>query len=118
MGAARPAPAGNPGKGSVMRAILAIAVLVAATVFAFPAAGQNLPCAPRAKIAEALKSVNETQRAIGTMKTNAGATLVLELWVAPGGGYTVLLSRSDGISCLLAAGKNMVLKPAATPSSI
>jgi hypothetical protein len=80
----------------MMRALLIIPLLLAA-----PAAAQAVNCAPRAKVAPLLGAqYNEAPHAMGLSREG----LVMELWAAPSGTWTVTMTRADGLLCILASG--------------
>ncbi len=77
-------------------------LLAAALALAAPAAAaQAAQCMPRAVALAALTERHgETRRGIGL---DARGT-VMEVFAAEGGGWTVLVTRPDGTSCLVASG--------------
>ncbi|MCA0995328.1 hypothetical protein [Alloyangia pacifica] len=70
-------------------------------------------CLPRAALVERLKSeFGERQIAFGLQSPET----LFELWGSEdSGGYTLLLTRSDEISCVISAGGALVLVPQPPP---
>ena len=92
-------------------ALIACAVL--SSTAAAQAAGANPPCSPRQAIIDRLANkYAETSVAIG-MASNGG---VLEVLAAneDGGSWTIIVTMPNGMSCLLAAGKNFEMLQGAT----
>ncbi|MFO1174722.1 MAG: hypothetical protein U1E48_05880 [Paracoccaceae bacterium] len=97
--------------------MLCKSLMTAALVFGAAALGppafagpiETLPCFQRADIVEALtKSYREQPAGFGLQ----GTDLMVELWYAPESGtFTILLSRPDGISCLLVSGGDWQPQP-------
>ncbi len=87
----------------MFKRIFTAALLFGAAAHAPPAEAQTA-CGPRADIVKRL--------AEGYSEQLAGAGLqnprqMIEVWAAPGGGtFTVLVSRADGLSCIVATGDN------------
>lgn len=75
------------------------AALILATQQGF---AQGAQCAARAQVVQALaETYGETRRAIGL----AGDQLVMETFAsAESGSWTILVTRPDGVSCLVASG--------------
>jgi len=66
-------------------------------------------CAPYRQMAEILsRRFGETPRAFGLV----GADRILQLFTAPGGSWTILVTAGSGRSCILAAGENWEDLPA------
>ena len=92
-------------------ALIACAVL--SSTAAAQAAGANPPCSPRQAIIDRLANkYAETSVAIG-MASNGG---VLEVLAAneEGSSWTIIVTMPNGMSCLLAAGKNFEMLQGAT----
>lgn len=69
------------------------------------------PCGPRAGIVEQLSARHsENQVALGL----ADSGQVMELWMGPGGSWTLLASLPSGTSCVVAAGEQLQLLPPQT----
>lgn len=67
-----------------------------------PAMAQQPMCAPRAKVLEALATqYSETPRAFGL--NDAGS--MVELAVSESGSFTLLVTRPDGITCIITGGE-------------
>jgi hypothetical protein len=79
---------------------LAVAVPMA------PAIGQKLqgqlPCGKRKDLIEVLKK-NYGERAVAHGLANSGA--VAEVYVGPGGTWTIVATSPNGVSCLIGAGE-------------
>ncbi len=78
------------------------AILVAAVLGTTPAEAQQVPCAPRDIVVERLKSgYGESPAGLGIQSSGQ----LIEVWAAPGTGtWTVLMSRPDGNTCVVASG--------------
>ena len=82
------------------------ALLLGAVAVASPALADQAPtaCGPHADVIKALGSkFHETQSA--TALTSAG-TLLEVLTADDGATWTIIVSRPDGLSCVVAAGQN------------
>ncbi len=88
------------------RAIAAAAAIWAA--FFMPAAAaqqqQQMPCAQRSAVVAGLSSPEHNERPIYRGIANDN---MVELWMADGGGFSVIITRPDGLACMLAAGTAM-----------
>jgi hypothetical protein len=74
--------------------------LVAAV--AAPAVAGGTYCAERSQIAERLTSGYSEQLVGGGMQSQNG---LIEIWTTPAGEtWTILMTRPDGISCVMASG--------------
>ena len=72
-----------------------------AALAAIPAPAQAARCAPRADALSALtERYGETRRGIGLDSRGT----VMEVFAAEGGGWTILVTRPDGTSCMVASG--------------
>lgn len=84
---------------------LLIPAMLAGTVLTVPtgAAAENA-CAERARIVDQLKSkYDESHRASGLESD----TKMVEIWTSSKSGtWTILITSTDGISCIAAAGRN------------
>lgn len=104
VGAAHHAPAPDP-KGYFMermkKAVLTGAVL--ALTFAGPALAQSNNCAPRDKVVDRLAAkYGETRQSIGLGTDNA----VVEVFASDDTGtWTITVTRTDGMTCLVASGQ-------------
>lgn len=88
--------------------LTACAIALASPAFA------EATCMPRDELAKALaEQYDEQQRFIGL---SADSNL-FELWVSPGGSFTLLLTGANGQTCIVAAGNagNII---AATPQGV
>ena len=83
-----------------------VALLLGAVAIGHPAAADQTPtaCGPHTDVIKALGSkFHETQSA--TALTSAG-TLLEVLTANDGATWTIIVSRPDGLSCVVAAGQN------------
>jgi hypothetical protein len=62
-----------------------------------------VPCGPRESVIEALERIGEKPVGIGLAGNDGKA--VIELTVAPDGSWSVLVSDTDGRTCLVLAGQ-------------
>lgn len=87
---------------SFVRQIGISAIMVSAVVGASPTAAQAATCAPRDAIIERLKiGYGEGPAGFGIQSSGQ----LIEIWAAPGTGtWTVLMSRPDGKTCVVATG--------------
>jgi hypothetical protein len=92
-----------------------LAVTFAAT--ALPATAQTNYCAERTQIAERLASGYSEQLVGGGMQNQNG---LIEVWTTPSGNtWTILMTRPDGISCVMATGTDWYSrKPAIEPAGV
>ncbi len=82
------------------------ALLLGAVAISSPAAAEQPPaaCGPHTEVIKALgDKFHETQSA--TALTSAG-TLLEVLTASDGSTWTIIVSRPDGLSCVVAAGQN------------
>lgn len=100
--------------GRKLVAFLSCALFVTAATPTFAAQPSN--CGPHADLVKALSDkFGETPSA--TALTDAGG--LLEVLAADDGStWTILLSRPDGLSCVVAAGENWQDKPDRTATAI
>lgn len=96
---------GVPKKGKDMKLAIALIAALAAT----PALSQTA-CAPRDDVVDLLaERHDESPRAAGLV--NGG--VLLEVWAADNGSWTIFLTDPHGISCMVAAGEDFSMSPAA-----
>ena len=90
--------------GAVIRLIVIFAGLIALWMLVWPAkADASIQCASHAKMtAFLIEKYNEAPRANGTINS----TNIMEMYVSMQGSWTVLLTRNDGLACIVAAGQN------------
>ena len=88
--------------------IAPIALVFGLGVIALPAFAQST-CAPRDHI------VTELEKSYGERNTGAGlkgSDAIYEIWTsADSGTWTILLTKADGISCVVAAGEHWLEMP-------
>lgn len=97
----------------ILRAAAAGAVLFAQAAAAQTATVQA-GCGNRVKMAEKLvEQFGEAQTGAGVVGSNA----ILEFWRSKDGSWTILMTRADGLSCIIAAGDhwNEVRRPVGNP---
>ncbi|MDJ0826995.1 MAG: hypothetical protein QNJ16_15990 [Rhodobacter sp.] len=81
-----------------------LAIVLAATTLGAAQAHAQQNCGPREAVIERLKGGFGEGLAAGGLRSEAQ---VLEVWAAPETGtWTVLMTRADGISCVMASGTN------------
>jgi len=86
-----------------MRRALAIAALI---LLAFPAAAQQMPCAPRSAVVTGLSGPDHRERVVLRGITPSGN--MLEVWLSDAGGFSIILTRPEGgLSCMVSAGQAM-----------
>lgn len=77
--------------------------VIAALLAAGPALAQQSPkCAPRQVVVEALAKHHETTVAGGISAQGA----LIEIFASPKGGWSLVLTRPDGVSCMIDVGEN------------
>ena len=80
--------------------VLALLIVLAA---ASPGAATMLPCGRRDEVVATVERIyGEVPAAMGLASNGA----VIEVLVSDTGSFTMILTRPDGISCLMAAGEN------------
>ena len=90
------------------RAAVLAAFLLAATVWSASAVGQVL-CGPRDGLDDLLKQrFGETQQAVGV---SADARRIVELFVAPDGSWTIIVTDAHGRSCIVLSGEDWTQTP-------
>jgi len=100
------APALSARVSGTLVATLSVALFIGAIAVGRPAAADQTPtaCGPHTDVIKALGSrFHETQSA--TALTSAG-TLLEVLTADDGSTWTIIVSRPDGLSCVVAAGQN------------
>ena len=91
-----------------LRAAALAAFLLAATVWSTSAAGQ-MSCGPRNGLADQLKQrFGETRQALGV---STDGQRIVELFMRPGGSWTIVVTDIHGRSCILFAGENWTQAP-------
>jgi len=84
-----------------MRRALAIAL----ALLAFPAAAQQMPCAPRQAVVAGLSGPDHREKPIYRGLANGN---LIELWLSDEGGFSIIMTRAEGgLSCMLSAGHAM-----------
>ena len=100
-----------------MKTHAAIAALAVASVLFVPGrAVQAAPsCGKRADIVERLAAqYDEKPVRVGVV----GQATILEVFVSGNGTFTIVVTRADGISCLLAAGTDWQSAPTASKGGV
>lgn len=92
---------------------LSAALVFGLAATAPPAFAQSIPCGNRELITDRLgDSFHEAQLGIGLQSDNR----LIEIWSSTeSGSWTILLTRPDGASCVLASGQNWLHNTAPTP---
>ena len=85
------------------------AAVVAAAMF-MPAAQAQTMCAPRQSVVDGLSKYGE----LVILRGLAGSGL-LEVWQSSFGGFTIVVTDPDNVSCLLAIGRSMHEVPPPSP---
>lgn len=89
---------------------VATAAIIALTWPLDSAKAQWAACAERAAVVERLKvGYQESEAGYGV----TGSGLVAELFVSETGSWTIVITRPDGVSCLVAAGQSWETQPVA-----
>lgn len=88
----------------MFKRLIAGALVFGLAATAPPVAAAQSACATRARVTEKLHTVfDESLSAAGLQS----ATSVIEVWSSEkSGSWTIISSRADGISCVLASGTN------------
>ena len=93
------------GKGCVVVPKLTVvlgALLIGWSAFS-PPAGAQMMCVPRDALLAALKKTHSEIPVSGGLTANGA---VLEVLSSAEGSWTVIMTRPDGVSCIVAAGEN------------
>ncbi|MFN0113587.1 MAG: hypothetical protein ACKVPY_02805 [Paracoccaceae bacterium] len=97
----------------VKTAIFAAALTVAPAV---AAAGSGFPCFERAKLVEALSSKYKEGPSAGGLQSD---TEMVEIWTSPETGtFTVIVTRANGTSCVVATGTGWQSLASVTPEGV
>ncbi len=97
----------------MFKRLFTLALILGTAALAPPVQAQGVaPCFDRDKLVENLANgYKESQTGIGLR----GPQQLLELWSsAETGTFTILITRADGLSCVLASGKNWHMMPILT----
>jgi hypothetical protein len=82
---------------------IAFAAILAASFCAPPANAVQIQCAKHSQIVTLLaKKYSENPVATGTVNEDR----YMQLFVSPKGSWTIVMTRTDGQACILAAGQN------------
>ncbi len=85
-----------------VRSAVAICLFLIAFGYVTEAPAQARACLPRENMTDRLKKTfQETPRAFGLV----GSRAIVELYVSGLGGWTIIVTGTDGIACVLAAGE-------------
>ncbi|MDH5410826.1 MAG: hypothetical protein OEY16_05510 [Alphaproteobacteria bacterium] len=96
------------------RFILALIGISSIALMASPASSEENVCGKRNDIISRLE--NGYQEFNSAMGVSTNGSLV-ELYTSENGTWTLMLTRPDGVSCLIAAGQNWEAFDAVTPAS-
>lgn len=79
---------------------------VLAVLLCIPSLASAQQCAPRPQVIATLaKTHSEQQRGAGFQNSSAAT----ELWITPDGAtWTILLTRPNGVSCIIASGTDWI----------
>lgn len=95
----------------MFKRLFAAALVFGAAALAPPLASQGTLCLPRETLVESLAAQFSESLAGGGLQSG---TRLIELWRSKdSGSFTILLTRPDGISCVLATGQSWHDEPAA-----
>ena len=100
----------------MLRIVPVIGAVIASSMLAASAsAGQMPACGERTQLVKAMNHIfDEKPRASGLMSSKE----LFEVFVAPNGTWTILITNPQGISCIAAAGENWERAPAETASQV
>ncbi len=91
-----------PLRRTMMLALLGLLAAPAPAFGALPVQAHTI-CAPRGNVVERLEGrYSEVPGSRGVLQGGE----VIEVFVSPEGSFTVIITRPDGISCVLAAGED------------
>lgn len=90
---------------------LPAATAVSLFLFSVSEAAAQIPrCAPREEMISTLSGTfTESQKAFGFLSP----TLLLEVFASDAGGFTILITGTDGVSCVLVVGTGWEVVPGA-----
>lgn len=92
-----------------MKITLGLAVSLALLAAAGTNSHASQPCGPRAKMIEALnKQFKENRAAIALV---SGRQAVIELFISPQGSWTLSLTDTRGMTCIVGAGEDWQSTP-------
>ena len=91
-----------------MKPILASSLCIASLLTAQPVDAQSR-CGPRANVIETLESRYQEQRIGVGVAGNQAA--VVELFVSEAGTWTIIVTRTSGVSCMVSAGQGWETVP-------
>ncbi len=81
------------------------AIAIVLILLAFPAAAQQMSCAPRAAVVAGLSGPDHRERPVYRGLANGN---LIELWLSDEGGFSIIMTQAEGgISCMLSAGTAM-----------
>lgn len=86
----------------MFKRLLSAAVVFGAAALAPPVFAQANTCQPRDAIIEKLEDRYSEMLTAGGLQN---AQQLLEIWTSASGSFTVLVTRPDGISCVVATGQ-------------
>lgn len=90
----------------MFKRLFGAAVIFGAAALAPPVSAQSAQtatCLPRDLITDTLSSTYGERLTGGGLQT---ASQLLEIWSSDSGSFTLLMTRADGISCVIATGQN------------
>ena len=87
-----------------------IGAAVVAAVMYIPAAQDQMMCAPRQSVVDGLSKYGELVILRGIAESG-----LLEVWRSSFGGFTIVVTDPDNVSCLLAIGRSMHEVPPSLP---
>ena len=99
------------------RPVFSIALAAGLAIQSLPAGAAPAFCAERTQIAERLTTAYAEHLTSGGLQSSKG---LIEVWTAADGAtWTILMTRPDGISCVMATGTNWAThKPELRPAGV
>lgn len=88
----------------MFKRIFSMALVFGAASLAPPVQAQPLTCLPRAALVQSLEAIHGEHLTGGGLQNPAH---VIEIWSSDRtGSFTVFVTRSDGLACIVATGQN------------
>ncbi len=88
----------------MFKRLFSAALVFGAAALAPPALAQSLACIPRESLVQSLESTHGESLTGGGLQN---ATQLIEIWSSQEtGSFTVFVTRTDGLACIVATGQN------------
>lgn len=88
----------------MFKRLFSAALVFGAAAMAPPAMAQSLTCLPRSALVQSLESTHGEHLTGGGLQN---AAHLIEVWSSDQtGSFTVFVTRSDGVACIVATGQN------------